>query len=82
MSRYHKTIENGDKTVAYGFDRATGYFFQVFDNIKSIEKDIDEPIIDECSLFTNMSNGKMVELMTQYEVDSNHIERVVLDLEF
>ena len=80
MSRYIKKLENG-KTVAYGFDNVTGYFLQVFDVEDEVNPD-DEPylIIDECSTFTKMSNGKMLELMSLYELPESHIEAVAMDL--
>lgn len=77
MSRYSKELDNG-KVVAYGHDRATGYFFQVFD---AVDKDEEEYLlIDECSTFTRMSNGKMLELMDSYSLPESHIEQVAMDL--
>lgn len=81
MSRYNKQIEDGRYTVAYGFDHALGYFFQVFDNTIEDEDPVGL-VIDECSTFTKMGNGKMIELMQKYNVNQDHIDRVVLDLSF
>lgn len=81
MSRYSKQVEDGKYTVAYGFDHALGYFFQVFDNTIEDEDPVGL-VIDECSFMTKMSNGKMIELMQKYEVNQDHIDRVVLDLTF
>lgn len=78
MSRYTK--EQDDFEIAYGFDNATGYFFQVF-GLPDDDGE-DNLIIDECSLFTNMSKGRMIELMTEYNVDKNHIDKVAMDLPF
>jgi|TARA_R110000772_G_scaffold165696_1_gene277393 hypothetical protein len=77
MSRYTKELDNG-KVIAYGYDKATGYFFQVFD--VSDENKEDNLLIDECSMFTNMSNGKMIELMNVYELPESHLELVAMDL--
>ena len=77
MSRYNKELENG-KVVAYGHDHATGYFFQVFDAVEKDEEDY--LLIDECSTFTKMSNGKMLELMVIYGIPESHIEQVAMDL--
>ena len=81
MSRYTKQSEDGNHTIAYGYDHTSGYFFQVFDNnIKDDEE--DWPILDECSRFTKMSNGKMLEYMEKYKVNEDHIIKVTLDLTF
>ena len=77
MSRYIKNIGR-EKDVVYGFDNTEGYFFQLFTG-----KDENERIsIDESSLFTKMSNAKMMELMQEYEVSESHISMVALDLPF
>ena len=77
MSRYTKELDNG-KVIAYGFDNTTGYFFQVFD--VPDENEEEYLLIDECSLLTKMSNGKMIELMDVYKLPNSHIERVAMDL--
>ena len=76
MSRY--TIEKEDKTIAYGFDRTLGYFFDVY--VVDEKKQIEEFEIEKSSLITGTSNGEFVELMQKYKVDPNHIDRVALDL--
>lgn len=79
MSRYVKNIGEG-KDVAYGFDIMEGYFFQVFEGV---DEDGEEILsVNESSLFTNMSNGKMVELMHTHGVPDIHIESVAADLPF
>jgi len=80
MSRYTKQSEDGNHTIAYGYDYATGYFFQVFDN--NAKEDEDDLILSECSLLTRMSNGDMIEYMEKHNVNKKHIARVVLDLDF
>ncbi len=77
MSRYTQKLENG-KSVAYGFDHALGYFIDVFSVPDSEGK--HELLIEECSLLTGMSNGKMMELMAEYEVPQELINKVALDL--
>jgi hypothetical protein len=79
MSRYVKNLGK-DKDVAYGHDHATGYFFQLFDGLDEDGNDV--LTVDECSMFTNMSNAKMLELMTEHEVEQEHIDRVTMDLTF
>ena len=78
MSRYSKTLDNG-KEIAYGWDHVTGYFFQVFDVLEDHDED-EHLLINECSTFTKMSNGKMLELMSVYNLPESHIERVAMDL--
>jgi hypothetical protein len=77
MSRYIKELENG-KTVAYGYDHALGYFFDVFD--VPDDDGVENLLIEESSLLTKMSNGKMLELMNVYELPESHIEQVAMDL--
>ena len=76
MSRYVKNLGEG-KDVAYGFDHVTGYFFQVFDTDEDGE---DILLVDECSLFTKVSKGRLIELMKEYGADETHIANVALDL--
>jgi hypothetical protein len=78
MSRYVKKEQDGS-TVAYGFDKALGYFIDVFG--PEDEEGISQMIVEESSLFSGMSNGKMVELMQNYQLPEAHINLVALDLE-
>ena len=87
MSRYTKQIrmrEPNDaevwlnNTVTYGFDHVTGYFFEVFQGETKDGEDV--LAIAECSTFTGMSNGRIIELMEKYRVDEEHIKGVALDL--
>lgn len=78
MSRYLKKEQDGS-TVAYGFDKALGYFIDVFG--PEDEEGISQMIVEESSLFSGMSNGKMVELMQNYQLPEEHINLVMLDLE-
>jgi hypothetical protein len=78
MSRYVKKEQDGS-TVAYGFDKALGYFIDVFG--PEDEEGISQMIVEESSLFSGMSNGKMVELMQNYQLPEAHINLVMLDLE-
>ena len=86
MSRYKKQLPQKENeifvvSVAYGFDKDTGYFFQKFDENEGKEEN-DYLVLDECSTFTKMSNSRMIELMEEYDVNKEHIKQVVLDLEF
>jgi hypothetical protein len=77
MSRYTKQLEDG-RSVAYGYDHAIGYFIDVF-GIPD-EEGISESLVEESSMFTNMSNGKMIELMDLFALPESHIEQVAMDL--
>ena len=82
MSRFSLKLPKEKKgySIAYGFDRTTGYFFQVFGKD---EDGIDELLIDECSMFSGLSHGRMLELMTEYGCENeNHKTNVALDLPF
>ena len=56
MSRH--VIEKSDQAIAYGFDNAEGYFFQLME-IDPKTNEVEQFIIDESTLMTKMSNGKM-----------------------
>ena len=78
MSRYSKVI-NKNEFIAFGYDHLEGYFFQHFKKGNDGE---DILIVDESSLFTAMPNGKMIELLTEYNCSEDIIEKVALDLPF
>ncbi len=78
MSRYSKVI-NEEESISFGYDHLEGYFFQHF---KRREDGEDDLIVDESSLFTMMSNEKMIELLKEYDCSQDIIKRVELDLSF
>ena len=73
MSRYTKELHDG-RTVAYGFDHVFGYFIQVFELPDEDGEDVISLDLD------NLGNGKMIELMTKYELPESQIEMVAMDL--
>jgi hypothetical protein len=77
MSKYVKQLDNG-KHVAYGFDVALGYFIDVVD--VPDEEGEEQYLLEESSLLTKMGNGKMIELMSLYNLPESHIEQVASDL--
>ena len=77
MSRYTKKLEDG-RTVAYGYDHALGYFIDVW-GIPD-DQGVSESLVEESSVLTRMSNGKMIELMDMFELPESHIEQVAMDL--
>lgn len=77
MSRYTKQMDDG-RLVIYGLDHALGYFLDVL-GIPD-EQGERESLIEESSLLTKMSNGKMIELMDMFDLPESQIELVALDL--
>jgi len=67
-----------DAVIAYGFDHAEGYYFQLY-KVNS-EDEVEQFIIDESSLLTKMSNARMLELMEKYKLPKAHIQKVAMDL--
>ena len=74
MSRH--VIEKSDQAIAYGFDYAEGYFFQLM-NVDPKTNEVEQFIIDESSLMTKLSNARMLELMTKYKLPEAHIQNQV-----
>ena len=77
MSRYTKQMDDG-RAVIYGYDHLIGYFLDVI-GIPD-EQGETESLIEESSLLTKMSNGKMIELMDLFNLPESQIEQVALDL--
>jgi hypothetical protein len=77
MSRFTKDLEE-ERYVAYGFDHATGYFIQVFEAPDEDGEDVLS--VDECSMFSKLTKGKMVDLMQEHELPQEHIDQVLMDL--
>jgi len=87
MSRYTKEIKRDesnettvlfDTTITYGFDHVIGYFFEVWEGETKDGEDV--MAIEECSMLTGMSKGRMLELMFKYDVNEDHIKGVALDM--
>jgi len=90
MSRYIKQLE-GNKELAYGFDHAVGYFYDIFDNSPEIDNEYEAHIEGADTLFgyqkgpntgKPFNRGQMAEILEQHKVDINHINAVALDLTF
>ena len=77
MSKYVKQLDNG-KHIVYGFDVALGYFIDVYD--VPDEDGEEHLLLEESSVLTKMGNGKMIELMSLYNLPESHIEQVASDL--
>ena len=60
MSQYNFETASCDRFVQFGFDRVTGYFITVYD-------EIDEPISSEDSLFNGLTGPGLVEQLDEFE---------------
>jgi hypothetical protein len=85
MSRYIIQIDE-NKEIAYGFDHAVGYFYDIFLKTKRKDEIDDNPIDGGTSLFGRdnkpFTKSDMVEVMEKYNVPNEHITQVALDLPF
>jgi hypothetical protein len=77
MSRYTKELEDS-RIVVYGYDHALGYFIDLLG--VADEQGERELLIEESSMLSKMSNGKMIELMDTFKLPESHIELVAMDL--
>lgn len=79
MSRYSKTMNDGT-IVAYGHDHALGFFIDVFREAEG-DMEEDEVIVEKCSMF-GASNGEILKVMEEFEVNKDHCQYVAMDLHF
>lgn len=77
MSSYTKELENG-RIVTYGHCETFGYHINVYG--AKDEEGNRNILIHESSLSTNMSNGKMIELMDIFKLPESHIEEVAMNV--
>ena len=75
--------------IAYGFDRACGYFIQFFpgnelaeDCIIYINRGIDEECINLDSMFDKLSGVELGFILRLLQADKNHVDMCCMDLEF
>lgn len=81
MSRYSKefTLPTGDHgLLCYGFDHALGYWY----DIRDIDDDEDEGMLEENDSFSGMSNAEFIEVLQAHEIPQNHIDCVTMDVPF
>lgn len=78
MSQYRTTDKQGQR-VLYGFDHALGYWMDFY-----AQHEPDMPIREESSLFTSMSNGRMLTIIEEegVSVPKDHLNLIGLDLQF
>ena len=74
MSRYTAKKNNGN-SVAYGYDRVCGYFYQEFD-------EEDDCIVDLDSMFNKLTGVKLAERLEDTTARKDHIKKCYLDLPF
>ena len=64
MSRYafrhHKVSSDTDVQIAFGFDHATGYFYQAFD-------DEGDPVVWQDSMFDGLTGVGLVEFLDGFD---------------
>lgn len=88
MSRY--TVKKDDKTLIYGYDRALGFFYEVWDSseldrMERFDEDSNLPYpkaeIDKDQLFSDLDVFELVEVLTVFKCDRNHIWAIGNELE-
>lgn len=85
MSRYHLPIPQFEHdntvfeaTLAYGFDHAAGYFYQIY----AVDEAI--PVESKDSFFDGLSRGELLERLDALEIvlPDAHRAAIALDLPF
>jgi len=64
MSRYE--IYHEDKALAFGTDHACGEYLQIWTLDKGRMPDVKNIIVDEDTVLTGMSRGKMLALLKEH----------------
>ncbi len=94
MSRFTTEIEDGKKTLVWGFDRPMSeYFIQLIDNVTEEDEDVVFAISNVFTLTPHpehldkerWSTGELVELLQKdfaNKVPQEHIDHMLLDLPF
>jgi hypothetical protein len=80
MSRYVIELE-GNREFVYGFDHTLRYFYQLWDNNLG-DEDEECLIADKSYLFDKLSKDEMVEMMSKYNANKEHIFLIAMDLPF
>jgi hypothetical protein len=77
MSRYIKKLEDG-KVIVYGWDRALGYFYDMWENYGNKE---EQCIKERCSLF-GMPKSELIEALSEAKAKSpaKFFKNLALDL--
>jgi hypothetical protein len=75
MSRYTKKLDSG-QTIAYGWDHALGYFYDVWENYGTKE---EKCIKQRCSLF-GMPKNELADAISEIKANPNFMQALALDL--
>ena len=73
MSRYNAQHLTNRTAVSYGFDHATGYFYQEFDSF-------DRCLVDLDSLFSGLTGVDLATRLESTTASTEHIQKAYLDL--
>jgi hypothetical protein len=79
MSRY--IIKKDNKQLAYGFDHALGYFYDIID--LSEPEDSPKHLIEEkCSFLNRLNRGDFANILKEWKAKETHIMALALDQPF
>lgn len=79
MSRY--TIKNGPLELAYGFDHALGYFYDITNN-EHPDDSADHTVESKCSFIDGLNRGDFAKVLEHWGARETHIMAVALDQPF
>ena len=78
MSRFQTTKKNNkDTTVFYGLDHILGWWYEEWRN-----DDSDWPSVELDSFSGTLNRAKFIELLQNTNAPVNHLETIVLDIDF
>ncbi len=80
MSRYVVELE-GNREFVYGYDHALLYFYELWDNNLG-DEDAECLVLDKSGLFDKLNKEEMLEMMSKYNANKEHIFLVAMDLPF
>ena len=80
MSRYVIQLE-GNREFVYGYDHVLKYFYELWDNTLG-EEDHECIVEDKSYLFSKLNKEEMLEKMTMYKANKEHIFLMAMDLPF
>jgi hypothetical protein len=76
MSRF--IIKKDNKQLAYGFDHALGYFYDITD-LEEPEDSKNHLIESKSSFINGLNRGKFAEVLQQWGARETHLMAVALD---
>jgi len=86
-NRFRKLHDiRGRFSAAYGFDHATGYFFQVFPVDEEGESWLEEMDVEECfgldSMFDGLTGAELAYFIRMFNGNTEHADLAGLDMPF